>query len=50
MKKVKKRKGPGFPWLLFLLLAGTIYLFWILPARQGPRPVEVTFERGSEGR
>jgi hypothetical protein len=53
--KAKKAKGKRqsassstrrSPWpiaLLVFMLAGSIYFFWILPSRLGPRPVEVDF-------
>jgi hypothetical protein len=40
----KKKKKERFPWLLFLALIGTIYLFWILPRQRGPQPVQVEFK------
>jgi len=36
-----------FPWVLFLLLLGSIYAFWVLPAQQGVRKVEVEFVSGT---
>ncbi|MGV3618667.1 MAG: hypothetical protein ACO1SV_25370 [Fimbriimonas sp.] len=32
-----------FPWVLFLVLLATAYLFWGLPRQQGPRPIKVEF-------
>lgn len=33
-----------FPWLPLVLLLGTIYVFWVLPAQLGDRPVKVQFD------
>ena len=38
-----RRKKPPFPWVLLLLLLGSVYLFWILPVQLGPRPIQVDF-------
>lgn len=38
------RRKP-FPWLVLILLLGSVYAFWILPRQLGDRPVEVEFER-----
>lgn len=39
-KGVRQRR---FPWLLLILLLGSIYVFWIMPYQRGDRPVQVEF-------
>lgn len=38
MTKTPKQR---FPWLLFLLLAGSVYAFWFSPLHKEPGPVKV---------
>jgi hypothetical protein len=37
------RGGRRFPWLALLLLAATVYAFWVLPRQLPERPVKVDF-------
>jgi hypothetical protein len=39
----KAKPKRRFPWVLFLLLLASVYVFWILPLQIGPRPVHVQF-------
>lgn len=39
----RRRKRPPFPWIVFLLLVGSVYLFWFSPKARKPKPAEVTF-------
>ncbi|MCA1946699.1 MAG: hypothetical protein LDL55_01105 [Armatimonadetes bacterium] len=40
-----QRRFDWVPWILFLLLAGSVWLFWGRPLREGPPPVQVEFEK-----
>lgn len=31
-------------WIALILLLGSLYVFWVLPAQLGRRPVQVEFE------
>ena len=42
-KEVRRKRR--FPWILFLLLLATAYLFWGLPYQLGQRPVQVEYQR-----
>ncbi len=44
VEKVTTPKHRRFPWLLLLLLIGSVYLFWVMPYQRGDRPVQVEFE------
>ncbi len=37
-------KKKAFPWIVFVLLLATIYIFWIYPLQKSRPSVEVTFE------
>jgi hypothetical protein len=41
-KSTGKRKEP-FTWVLWLVLLGSIYLFWVLPHQLPKAPVKVDF-------
>lgn len=43
-------KPRRFPWLLLLLVAAAIYVFWGLPAQMGPRDVKIDYERARTDR
>ena len=43
-KPTNKKPNASFPWIVFLLLLVTIYLFWIYPIQRGRSPVRVSFE------
>jgi len=43
----KKKPASRFPWIVFLLLLASIYIFWIYPLQKGRPPVHVTFEPGT---
>jgi hypothetical protein len=43
MARSQRRRKERFPWLLLLLLLGSVYLFWGLPYQLGSRPVQVDF-------
>ncbi|HRK22212.1 MAG TPA: hypothetical protein PLX06_10400 [Fimbriimonadaceae bacterium] len=32
-----------FPWVLFVFLLGTVYLFWVLPRQLPDEPIQVEF-------
>jgi hypothetical protein len=40
-------RDSSFPWVALLLLAISVYLFWILPRQLPDRPTEVVFEPAS---
>jgi hypothetical protein len=40
------RKPAKFPWLALILLAASIYVFWVLPRQIPQKPVDVRFEDG----
>gem|GEM_PF-4131088 len=40
-----QRRFDWVPWILFLLLAGSVWFFWVQPLREGPPPVQVEFEK-----
>jgi hypothetical protein len=42
-RRVIAAKSEPFPWLLFLLLLASIYLFWILPVQIGTPVPRVEF-------
>lgn len=44
MKKEQAPEVKKFPWLLLILLLGSLYVFWVLPFQLGSRPVRVEFE------
>lgn len=44
-KEAAKRRETYWALSLFLLLAGSIYLFWILPNQIGSQEVRVKFEK-----
>lgn len=40
----RTRRSRRIPWLALALLAGTAYLFWVLPHQLPESPVKVEFE------
>ncbi len=42
-----RRNRTVFPWLPFVLLLVSIYVFWIYPQQHRPKPVKVIFLGGS---
>src|SRR6185312_15382609 len=44
-KRQAVKPREKFPWLLLLALLLSIFVFWILPRRQGSAPVQVEFTR-----
>lgn len=38
-----KRAPQRFPWFLLLALAGSAYVFWVLPMQLESSPVQVEF-------
>jgi hypothetical protein len=45
--KSSKVAGRNRIWavILWLLLIGSLLVFWVLPTQLGPRPVQVNFEK-----
>ena len=42
-RRVLAAKSEPFPWLLFLILLASIYLFWVLPFQLGTTIPRVEF-------
>lgn len=42
-RRVKASRKRGFPWLPLILLAASVYVFWILPRQFPARAVQVEF-------
>ena len=43
VKSAGKKSDP-FPWVLWLVLLGSIYLFWVLPHQLPKAPVKVEYD------
>lgn len=40
-----RRRFDWKPWILLLLLAGSVWFFWIQPLREGPPELSIEFEK-----